>query len=161
MKKIICIFFAALLFITAVLMPSFAQPDSSRQSAQQLGGVFSQAAMAEFRSENPGQDTSLLVSRVQDYGSEMAKVMLDAKVDPQVTESIITESAPWYAEALSNMLNGDNSLNFYINEYIRQITDLFSRNKLGLSVQSQIVLLTSSHFEKMHSLLNPSFYNYE
>ncbi|MBL7151453.1 MAG: hypothetical protein ISS32_01645 [Candidatus Omnitrophica bacterium] len=161
MKKIICIFFSALLFITAVLMPSFAQPDSSQQSVQGLGRIFSALAMAEFANQNPGQDTSLLAGRAQDYATEVAKILLAAKTGPQAAESIIRESAPWYAEALNNILNGNNSLNFYINEYIREITDLFSRYNLGLAPQSQIVLLTSSHLQKMYSILRPSFYNYE
>ncbi|MFH0762928.1 MAG: hypothetical protein V1925_03440 [Candidatus Omnitrophota bacterium] len=160
MKRLVLLFSALTLLIGLSLKVSLAQTDAP-PSAEGLGKSFSSIAMACFRSNNPGQDTSLLASRVQDYGSKMAEALLKGKVEPQAVEAIITESAPWYAEALSNLLNGDNSLNFYINEYIRQITDLFSRNKIGLDPQSQIVLLTSSHLEKMYSLLKPSFYHYQ
>ena len=161
MKRPIFLFLALILLIGASPKISLAEPVGNQQPAQGLGETFAALALDKFSNDNPGQDTSLLASRVQDYGREVAKILFEGKVEPQTAESIIMESAPWYAEALDNILNGDNSLNFYINEYIRQITDLFSRHKLGLSVQSQVVLLTSSHLEKMYSLLKPSFYHYQ
>lgn len=162
MQKIISLFLALILSLSAFPGLAGAQPESaSPPSAEGLGRFFSALAMAEFANENPGQDSSVLAVRAEEYGRQVARILLEAKVEPQEAQAIIEESAPWYAQALDNILNGSNSLNFYTNEYIRELTDLFSRCNLGLAPQSEIVLLASSHLQKMKSILKPSFYNYE
>ena len=158
MKKFFALLFIPVLFFCA-RGPVFAQ-EVEGISAEQLGINFSQIAMSEFGSVNPGQDTSLLASRAQEYGREMAKIMLEGKVPPEAALEIVNQCAPWYAEALTQMIKG-NDLNSYINRYVKKITDLFSQNKLDLAVQSNIVMLTSDRFEKMYRLLNPSFYHYQ
>jgi len=156
MKKVL---FFTLLLITAQGICS-AQEVPVGYSAEQLGLNFRQIAISEFANENPGQDTAVLGNRVQEYATEMAGIMLSGKVKPEDALSIMNNCAPWYAATLTRILKGD-ALNIYINDYIKQLTDLFSEYKLDLKPQSDIVLLTSVHLQKMNDLLNPSFYNYQ
>lgn len=157
MKKFI--FFALGLLIAASHTRAVAQ-EPAEYSAQQLGVTFGQIVMSEFSRGDPAQDSSVWASRVQDYGREMAGMLLGGRVNSQNALEIIKECAPWYARALTRILKG-TALNIYINDYIKALTSLFSEYKLDLHLQSDLVLLASSHLEKMNDLLNPSFYNYQ
>lgn len=150
---LLCIF-APAFSASPIIIEEKAAPPARKESDSLIIQKFTEAALGNF-TENSGFgfNTSILASRIQDYAAQITGTLLKGGISLKETGEIMDKLSIWYGGALSDIYEGKNYANA-IHAYIDKISELFSKKKLSLPLQSQLVSQTSYQLEQMNSFFS-------
>ena len=154
MKKL---FGMSVAIIFSSLQLVIAQPEilpENNQSTDESSIEFGRVTMLEFKeADSAGLNTLQIRNGIYSYAQQMNKILTGSKIDNRAISSVMQEDAVFYGQAIVAIYHG-KQLQEVIQDYVYKITAVFFEHLLDVSVQSQIVCLTSSNLEAMSSLLS-------
>ncbi|GEM_PF-6546803 len=165
MKRVIGVMIACSLLVVGCAVALAAEPNPEgigaseitetlvQKQAEAISKEFSDAALERVKADaKPGVNLWLVGNAIRGYSLRTATTLLTSQVSEEGTKALMNKSVAPYGKCLVEVMKG-KAVPAVADVYVKEITNLYTAEKIGKPVQDRIISATRNHFSEISGLL--------